>query len=66
MPRKDKQNLEIKFYLFINKELKNIFKTKEFAISDFILRYVKKDQKRLKPIILHQENFMEIKHGKYL
>ena len=41
----------------INKELKNIFKTKEFAISDFILRYVKKDQKRLKPIILHQEKF---------
>tara|TARA_A100001035_G_scaffold279503_2_gene281140 strand:+ start:857 stop:1594 length:738 start_codon:yes stop_codon:yes gene_type:complete len=41
----------------INKELKNIFKTKEFAVSDFILRYVKKDQKRLKPIILHQEKF---------
>lgn len=41
----------------INKELKNIFKTKEFAVSDFILRYVKKNQKRLKPIILHQEKF---------
>lgn len=41
----------------LNKDLKKIFKTNNFAVSDFILRYVTKNQKKIKPIILHQEKF---------
>ncbi len=41
----------------IKSDLKKIFKTKKYAVSKFILRYVKKKQKKLKPIILHQEKF---------
>lgn len=39
----------------LNKELKKNFHTKKYAVSDFILRYVQKNNKKLKPIILHQE-----------
>ena len=45
------------FFNLIANELNKMFKTKEFAVSDFILRYVKKNHIKLKPIILHQEKF---------
>ena len=41
----------------LNKDLKKIFQSNNYAVSDFILRYVNKSQKKIKPIILHQEKF---------
>ena len=59
---KCQQEINYKFgnktiFNLLNKDLKKIFKTKNFAVSDFILRYVSKKQKKIKPIIFHQEKF---------
>lgn len=43
-------------FKLIKKELIKEFKSSKFVVSDFILRYVRKE-KFLKPIILHQEKF---------
>ena len=40
----------------LNKDLKKIFQSNNYAVSDFILRYVNKSQKKIKFLNLGKEN----------